>query len=100
MPVEYPARKRIYPEPVVNVVYSVAATADELLDSIAGVRPIGHALEIVRFFAPANVIRTVTGVPKPSEVVEEILDRVQEELRPPLLGRPGFPRFRRLRRIL
>jgi hypothetical protein len=88
---EYPRKKKIYPEPVVNIAYSVAETVDEFTDSIAGIRPVGHAMEVLRNIAPANVIRRVTGIPKPSEVVEEILDRIDEEI-----GRgPLIRRFRR-----
>lgn len=77
---EYPRGKRIYPEPVVNIAYSIAATVDNALDNLIGIRPVGHAMEIADLLAPANVIRTITGVPKPSEIVEEILDRLNEEV--------------------
>ena len=95
---EYPRGRRIYPEPTVNIVYSVAETVDELADSVIGARPAGHVLEAARMLAPANVIRTVTGVPKPSEIVEEILDRLNEEVT--MTFRRAERTSRRLRRIL
>jgi len=70
----------IYPRPFVNVAYSIAETADEFLDSVVGIRPVGHAMEVLRNIAPANVIRRVTGIPKPSEIVEEVLDRIDKAI--------------------
>lgn len=77
---EYPEYEKgaIYPRPFVNVAYSVAETIDDFTDSVIGIRPVGHVLEVAREIAPANVIRRVTGLPKPSEVVEDILDRIDE----------------------
>jgi len=78
---EYPEYGgELHPRPAVNIVYSVAETVDELLDGIVGARPVGHALEVARNLAPANVIRRVTGLPKPSEIVEDVLDRLGESI--------------------
>ncbi len=84
----------IYPRPFVNLVYSVAETVDELLDDIVGIRPVEHTLEVAENIAPANIIRRFTGIPKPSEVVEDVLDRIDEEeigWRGPRF--PSLPRF-------
>jgi len=84
---EYPREKRIYPEPVVDIAYSYAATVDNALDAVVGMRPVGHAMEIADNLAPANVIRRTTGIPKPSEIVEDVLDKIDEALRGPLARR-------------
>lgn len=74
------AKGEIAPRPAVNVIFSAAETIDDVLDSVVGARPVTHALEIGRNIAPANVIRRVTGIPKPSEVVEEMLDKIDETI--------------------
>ncbi len=74
------AKGEIAPRPAVNAIFSMAETVDDVLDSFVGARPVTHVLEVGRNIAPANVIRRLTGIPKPSEVVEEVLDRIDEAI--------------------
>jgi len=69
-------KDKFYPKPAVNGVYSIAETVDDFLDAVVGLRPCGHLLEIGEKLAPANVINELTGIPKPSEVIDETLEDI------------------------
>lgn len=62
----------------VNLIKSTAESIDDVTDSLVGVKLVGPLLDTAREIAPANVIRDLTGVPKPSEVVEDIRIRILE----------------------
>jgi len=64
-----------------DLVWTAIHTIDNRLDDVLGIRPlrlVGRALTAI---APANVVRNVTGIPKPSEVVEGITDELDRKLR-------------------
>jgi len=77
-------------------------TVDNVVDDVLGMRPLRHISRVVASLMPANVIRNVTGIPKPSEMAEGIADSVEEELGRATAGGGGigarirseFQRFR------
>ncbi|MBW2559154.1 MAG: hypothetical protein JRD69_10050 [Deltaproteobacteria bacterium] len=62
----------------VNIVKSAAETIDDITDSVVGIKIVGPLVDTAREIAPANVIRDLTGIPKPSEVMEDIRTRILE----------------------
>ena len=65
----------------VNLVESVAVTVDDVLDNVVGFRVAEPAIELVKPILPANVIHNVTGIPKPSELIESVVDRITSLVR-------------------
>ncbi|RKY54333.1 MAG: hypothetical protein DRP92_01385 [Candidatus Neomarinimicrobiota bacterium] len=79
-----------------DYVWGVINTVDNRLDDVLGIRPlrlVGRALTAI---APANVIRNVTGIEKPSELVEEVTDSLDSELKGLRIKEGGL--LRKLRR--
>ena len=69
-----------YPQPYVNLGYSVAETLDDVTDSVLGIRPFGTTLRLARALAPANVIKKLTNLPKPSEIVDKVLREIESKI--------------------
>jgi hypothetical protein len=78
MAIVEPTTKELYDER--DIVLNVFETIDNRLDDIAGVRPLRHVSRPLTAIAPGNVIRKVTGLPKPSEIVEGLEDKVEKEM--------------------
>lgn len=66
--------------PKMNLVKGTAHTIDWVTDSVAGVKIAGPLVDTVEQFAPANVIEDLTGMPKPSEVMEDMRYRALESM--------------------
>lgn len=74
-----------------DLVWSLINTVDNRLDDIAGVRILRTVGRILTAFAPANVVRSVTGVEKPSEVIEGAMDKIEASIKEKRA--PEFPRL-------
>lgn len=64
-----------------DLVWTVIHTIDNRLDDIAGIRPVRAAGRILTGIAPANVIKNVTGMEKPSEMAEDLFNKVDGDIR-------------------
>lgn len=64
----------------VNLAASAGQTVDDTLDDLVGFRPARDFARVGETLAPANVIRNVTGVPKPSEVIDDFADDVERRI--------------------
>jgi hypothetical protein len=64
-----------------NIIFRVAGTIDDIADSIIGVRLAEPVIKVGRELLPANVIRNVTGLEKPSEVIAPKIDEILEKIR-------------------
>lgn len=63
-----------------DLVWAVLNTIDNRLDDVAGIRPLTAIGRALTTLAPANVVKSVTGIEKPSEIAEELQDSVEGEL--------------------
>lgn len=71
-------------------IFLIAKQVDDVLNSVLGVAPLTPLVKAGRELAPANLIRSVTGVKKPSEVVNPLIEDAVEKVKsgaPPLPGR-------------
>jgi len=59
-----------------NLIRDVAETVDDVTDSVVGIKIAGPIVDTLREIAPANVIQDLTGLPKPSEIMEDIRSRI------------------------
>jgi len=66
--------------PKMNIVKGTAHTIDWATNSLVGVKLAGPVIDTVEELAPANVINDLTGIPKPSEVMEDMRYRAMESL--------------------
>jgi hypothetical protein len=64
-----------------NIVFRVVGTIDDIIDSVVGIRVLEPAIKAGRELLPANVIRNVTGLEKPSEVINPKIDEILEKVR-------------------
>ena len=64
-----------------DAVWTIIHTIDNRLDDVLGIRPLRAVGRALTAIAPANVIRNVTGIPKPSEVAEGVMDSLDEKLK-------------------
>lgn len=69
----------------------IGRSVDDVLDGVLGIRPVRHIGRPLTTLAPANAFSTITGLRKPSEIVEEFEDRIQQNLQSGRGLRP--PRF-------
>lgn len=81
-----------------DYIWNAAETFDNVVDGLVGIRPARHVGRVVCSLGPANIIRNVTGLPKPSELVEDLEGNIEGRLRRFSLGRelprpPAPPRF-------
>ena len=67
--------------PTADALWMTIGTTDQRLDDLFGIRPLRLAGRVLTALAPANVIRNVAGIPKPSEVVEDLSNEVESKLR-------------------
>lgn len=75
-----PQPEKVYGEEA-DAVWAAISTVDNRLDDLVGARPLRAVGRMATSLAPANVVRNVTGVEKPSEKVEEFLDDAEERIR-------------------
>lgn len=66
---------------VTDLIPSVTRTVDQILNSVIGIRLAEPAVEIIYDILPANVIKNVTGLPKPSELVVPVVEEVKTSIR-------------------
>lgn len=64
-----------------DLVYLAINTIDNRLDDIVGIRPLRAFARIITTAAPANAINNLTGVEKPSEVMERLMDDAETNLK-------------------
>lgn len=76
-----------------DFVWSGITTIDNRVDDIIGVRPLRTVARVLFALGPANVIRNLTGIPKPSEVIEDFEDRLESRVRGLRAGGPRLPRL-------
>lgn len=62
-------------------VVAIARQVDDVVNSVVGISPVEPLLNIVRDIMPANVVRTLTGLKKPSEIINPTIDEIAEKLR-------------------
>lgn len=73
--------RRGIPEEGANLVYSIAETIDEFTNNVAGIKPASTILGVLRPLAPANVISSITKLPRPSDVIEPKITEALDNLR-------------------
>jgi hypothetical protein len=81
--VVYPSVLKSYGKELGQIppLFAIARQIDDVLNSVIGIAPLEPALNIVRDILPANVIRNVTGIEKPSEIVNTTIDEIAEKIR-------------------
>ncbi len=70
-----------------DIIPSIFRAVDTVLDSAIGVRIVEPAGEIIHDILPANVIRNVTGIPKPSEAVIPVIENIKRDIKNTVNGR-------------
>lgn len=78
MAIVEPTTRALYDER--DIVLNVFETVDNRLDDIAGLRPLRHVSRPLTAIAPGNVIKKITGLPKPSELVEGVEDKIERDI--------------------
>lgn len=73
-----PTDRALYDER--DIVLNVVETIDNRLNDIVGVRPLRHIARPLTAIAPGNVINKVTGLPRPSELVEGAENKIEKEI--------------------
>lgn len=69
-----------------DLLFMAVNTLDNRLDDILGIRPVRAVARIATSIAPANAISNLTGMDKPSVVVERTMDRVESDIRGKKIG--------------
>lgn len=69
-----------------DLLFMAVNTVDNRLDDIFGVRPVRAVARILTSIAPANAINNLTGMDKPSAVVERTMDKVEGDIRGKKIG--------------
>lgn len=69
-----------------DLLLMVVNTVDNRLDDIAGIRPVRAVARVLTSIAPANAISNLTGMDKPSAVVERTMDKVEGDIRGKKIG--------------
>lgn len=70
-------------------IFLIAKQIDDVLNSVVGIAPLTPLVKAGREFAPANLIKSVTGIKKPSEVVNPMIEDAVDKIKsgaPPLPG--------------
>ena len=65
----------------VNLVRSLAVTIDDLADAALGIKPASKVVNLIEDILPANVISTVTSIPKPEQTIGKALDDARAQLK-------------------
>ena len=73
-----------------DLLFMVVNTVDNRLDDIAGIRPVRAVARVLTTIAPATAISNLTGMDKPSTVVERLMDGVENDVKGKRLGRRLF----------
>ena len=69
-----------------DVVFMAINSIDNRLDDIAGIRPLRAAARVLTTIAPANAINNLTGMDKPSTVVERLMDKMESDIKGKKMG--------------
>ena len=69
-----------------DLLFMAVNTIDNRLDDIIGVRPVRAIARVLTSIAPANAINNLTGMDKPSVVVERTMDKVEGDIRGKKIG--------------
>ena len=69
-----------------DLLFMAVNTIDNRLDDIAGIRPVRAIARVLTSIAPANAINNLTGMDKPSVVVERTMDKVEGDIRGKKIG--------------
>ena len=69
-----------------DLLFMAVNTVDNRLDDIFGVRPVRAVARVLTSIAPANVVNNLTGMDKPSAVVERTMDKVEGDMRGKKIG--------------
>jgi len=69
-----------------DLLFMAVNTVDNRLDDIFGVRPVRAVARILTSIAPANAVSNLTGMDKPSVVVERTMDKVEGDIRGKKIG--------------
>lgn len=64
-----------------DIIHDVIHGVDNIVDDVIGIRPGRLVLRIGSTISPANVIKNVTGIEKPSEYVEKLSDGIEADLK-------------------
>lgn len=70
-----------------DLLYMLINTVDNRLDDVIGIRPIRAIARVATTVAPANAINNLTGMDKPSEVVERLMDDAEKNIKNKSMGR-------------
>ncbi|MCZ7404291.1 MAG: hypothetical protein O8C67_05080 [Candidatus Methanoperedens sp.] len=63
-----------------DIILNAFETVDNRLDDLVGIRPLRHIAKPLTAIAPGNVIHKVTGLPKPSTLIEGVEDKIVREV--------------------
>ena len=66
---------------------AVARQIDDVLNSVVGIAPVEEVLMTVRDLMPANVVRNLTGVAKPSEIVNPAVTGIKSDIQNRVKGK-------------
>lgn len=61
----------------VNILDSIGATVDDVLDDAVGIRPACAVKKVWDKVAPAIVVSKVTGLPTPDDILAPVQDKVE-----------------------
>lgn len=73
-----------------DLLFMAVNTVDNRLDDILGIRPLRGVARVLTAVAPANAISNLTGMDKPSVVIEQTMDRVESDIRGKKIGGRRF----------
>ena len=68
-------------------VIALARQVDDVLNSIVGIAPVEEVVTTVRDLMPANVVRNLTGVAKPSEIVNPAITGIKSDIQNRVKGK-------------
>jgi len=73
-----------------DLLFMAVNTVDNRLDDLVGIRPVRAVARVLTTIAPANAISNLTGMDKPSTVVERLMDGVENDVKGKKIGRRLF----------
>lgn len=73
-----------------DLLHEIVAAGDNVVDDVIGIRPGRLVLRAASTVSPANVIKSLTNLEKPSEFVETLSDKIESELSSQK-GMPSMP---------
>lgn len=80
----------------ISVFDAVVDSVDDIVDALIGLRPLRTVARPIAAIMPANIINNLTGLQKPSELIDSFEDSLEAKIKG-LGGRgprgPRLPRF-------